>query len=82
MIGAESGRMRLLLGEVVDEEGVLAPRLAFELNTLLCLVRRRRRTIVVADDTDVLKSSMAMRMSMVTVDGIEEVIVVEGVMFV
>ena len=53
MIGAESGRMRLLLGEgeVVDEEGLLAPRWAFELNSLLCLVRRRR-TIVVADDGD------------------------------
>ena len=85
MIGVVSGRTRLLLGGVDDdeEEGLAASRLAFELNTLLCLVRRRRRTIVVvADDGEVAESRAIRRMrSMVTDDGIKEVVVVvEGAM--
>ena len=61
---------------------MVAPRLAFELNTLLCLVRRRRRTIVVvADDGDVVESRAIRMRSMATDNGIKEVVVVlEGAM--
>ena len=63
---------------------MVAPRLAFELNTLLCLVRRRRRTIVaVADDGDIVESRAIRMRSMATDDGRKEVVVeVEGTMFV